>query len=152
MCAAEGLCEGPARFLLLLFLLNHPSQPDRTSPNPAQMIFTAQCRSAFSRVHLLFVYKEPRIRSIPPHTHWKHSQRNKNTRVAGCTASSERSRDASCSMVLWTYLGLIPRALRLAFVLSIRAARESEAFTHAVVMFDSPTSRPTEPDLLNDAF
>lgn len=148
MCAAEGLCKGPARS----FLLNHPSQPDRTSPNPAQMIFTAQCRSASSRVHLLFLYKEPRIRSIPPHTHWKHSHRNRNTRVAGCAASSERSRDASCWMLLCTCLGLSPRALRLAFVLSIRAAHEREAFTHTVVVFDSPTSQPTEPVLLNDAF
>lgn len=109
MCAAEGLCEGPARF----FLLNHPSQPDRTSPNPAQMRFTAQCRSASSRVHLSFIYKEPRIRSMPPHTHWKHSHRDKNTRVAGCTASSERSRDASCWMLLCICLGLIPQASRL---------------------------------------
>jgi len=69
MCAAEGLRSAPARFLLLLlFCLNHPSQPNRTSPNTAQLIFTAQCRSASvrsvcqsssSRVHLYSFTKSP---------------------------------------------------------------------------------------------
>lgn len=98
-------------------------QPNQTSPNTAQLKFTAQCRSASvrsvcqsgsSRVHLLFIYKEPRVRAMPPHTHWKHSHPNKNMRVAGRTASSERARDALWGMLLCiSVVGLIPRALRL---------------------------------------
>lgn len=99
-------------------------QPSRTSPNTAQLIFTAQCRSASvrsvcqsgsSRVHVLFIYKEPRVRAMPPHTHWKHSHPNKNTRLAGRTASSERARDSLWGMLLCisVVVGLIPQALRL---------------------------------------
>lgn len=136
-------------------------QPYRTSPNPAQLIFTAQCRSASvravcqsgsSRVHLLFIYKELRIRSMPPYTHRKHSHWNKNMRVAGRTASSERGIDALWWTLLCICVGLIPRALRLLFVLSIRAAYKREALTHTVGMFNSPTSHSGEPVLLNDSF
>lgn len=106
MCAAVGLCEGPAHF----FLLNHPSQPDRTSPNPAQMIFTAQCRSASSPDPAAFISYSFTKSPGSAQSHLKHTE---NTRVAGGTASSERSRDALCWMLLCIGVGLIPRALRL---------------------------------------
>ncbi len=129
------------------------ARPNLSEPSPDEIYCAVSVcvQPGSSRVHLAFIYKEPRIRSMPPHTHWKHSHRNKNTRVAGCTASSERSRDASCWMLLCICLGLIPQASRLLlFWASAQLTRGRRSLT--VVMFDSPTSQPAEPVLLIDSF
>lgn len=128
MCAAEGLCEGPARF----FLLNHPSQPDRTSPNPAQMIFTAQCRSASSLDPAAFI----------SHSFTKSPDPlNATSYPLKTLAPQQKHTRGRVYSFIWTLnrCVLLNVALHLcwinstgfasAFVLSIRAAHEREAFT-----------------------
>lgn len=121
--------------------LNLPSQRNHNPKEPAQLIFTAQCRSASvravcqsgsSRVHLLFIYKDPGSALPPENTRTR-------TKTGARPGVQIHLNAQEIHMLLCICVGLIPRASRL---LLFWAAHESEAFTRTVVICDVRTSQP----------